>query len=319
MDHGSRSAVSRAAVLVLAAVAIVSCASVNEAEHQAALERNRELETRIAVLEQELAIQQNEIAALENQVDGAREVDGQRELALQQLGELRANRRELIERIEELETAIISGSPEAIASLRLSDTAATAESRVPRTPEGAMADALAGGGGFLPVATVGLENEPRVAARFAARAPGIAADRVLGVPRLFDARPDYEETLTYLTIIDPAGTRPRLRLTSQYISSLAPLYLRTVFISIEGVDPVDPIDPIVLAGDASRQTDGEVVREALSVEADDDLVNRLSQMLSSARFSVTFVGIAGQQTYSPSVAERSAMSNILFAYFDLRR
>jgi hypothetical protein len=62
-----------------------------------------------------------------------------------------------------------------------------------------------------------------------------------------------------------------------------------------------------------------VVREALSIDADDDLVDRLSQMLSSSRFSVTYVGIAGQQTHYPSVAERSAMSNILFAYFDLRR
>lgn len=319
MDHGSRSAVARATVLALAAVAITSCASVDQADYEAVLARNTELDARILLLEEQLAGQQEELEALESQVDDARAANAERELALTQLGELRANRRELLERIAELETAIVSGSPEAIASLRLSDTAAAAESQSERTPEGAMADALAGGSGFLRVAAVGLANEPRVAARFAARAPGIAADRVLGVPRLFDARPDYDETLTYLTIIDPAGNRPRLRLTSQYVSAVAPLYLRTVFVSIEGVDPVDPIDPIVLAGDAIRETDGRVVREALVTEADDDLVDRLSEMLSSSRFSVTYVGIAGQHTHYPSVAERSAMSNILFAYFDLRR
>jgi hypothetical protein len=101
------------------------------------------------------------------------------------------------------------------------------------------------------------------------------------------------------------------------VSDVEPLYLRTAFITIEGGDPIDPIDPIVLSGEPERLTDGVRLLEALTMNADRDLIERLSAMISSSRFRVTFIGMNQQLTHQPSVAERAAMSNMLFAFIDL--
>jgi hypothetical protein len=138
-----------------------------------------------------------------------------------------------------------------------------------------------------------------------------------GVPELYDTRLEYDQTMVYLSVVDPEGRRPHLRLTAQHVSDTGPIALRTAFISIEGGDPIDPIDPIVLLAPATRQTDGVLYREALDTTADRALLDRLTTMISSTRFQVTFVGESGQYTHRPTVAERAAMSNILFAFIDL--
>lgn len=307
-------------VCALTVLALAGCATVPQEEHQSALDRISLLESELEALEQELAEREEAIeraeAAANDQEAAAAQAEADLAIALAQLGTLREERQELLDTVAALEETVQSGGAQSIASVLLQDEAAADEARG-REPESALAEALAGRGGFLRTEEIGLRNMPRIASRYAAAAPGIAADLEFGTPRLFDARLDYEQTALFLTITDPAGNRPTLTLHSQYVTDEVPLYVRSVFISMQGRDPVDPIDPIVLTGDPVRRTDGEKLLETITSEVRGDLADRLTTMVSSNRFTVTFVGIGAQYSHRPSVSERAALSNILFAYFDL--
>lgn len=307
-------------VCALTVLVLAGCATVPQEEHQSALDRISLLESELEALEQELAEREEAIeraeAAANDQEAAAAQAEADLAIALAQLGTLREERQELLDTVATLEETVQSGGAQSIASVLLQDEAAADEARG-REPESALAEALAGRGGFLRADELGLRNMPRIASRYASAAPGIAADLEFGTPRLFDGRLDYEDTAIFLTITDPAGNRPRLTLTAQYVTDEVPLYIRSVFISIEGRDPVDPVDPIVLTTEPTRRTDGERLLESISTEVTGTLADRLTAMVSSNRFTVTFVGIGAQSTHRPSVSERSALSNMLFAWFDL--
>lgn len=326
-------------VPILIGLLATGCRTVPQAEYDALEEEleavSGELENALESAEERAQRRENQIAALEEQVAelerqlareeaDAASLSEDLELALQQLGTLREERLDLQEELLEL-TAELERLHDAAAGGRSArGDAGTAESAGVRTPESgartapdALGAAFRGADGFDRVRDLGLRNDPRATARFAQAAPGIGVDTAEGVPLLYDARLDYEETLVYLAIADPEG-RPRLRLTAQHLSEVEPLYLQTAFITIEGGDPVDPLDPIVLSGTPVRETDGTTVREALVMTARGDMLDRLSTMIGSRRFTVTFLGSDEQITHRPSVAERAAMSNMLFAYLDLR-
>jgi hypothetical protein len=299
-------------------------------EHRSALEQIDRLSARLGEARDELRVREQRLSELQSDIrtlqaelrSERRETERLRDdldVALQQLGTLRERRFELQDELERIRAQLDELQGAAIAAGRAQESVRTAESSSARSLSSvdATAAALRGGGGFNSVRRIGFQNDPRAAARLSGTAPGIGVDTSLGVPVLYDSRLDYDETLVFLSIIDPDGRRPRLRLTTQYTTDAAPLYLRTAFITIEGADPVDPLDPIVLANDAIRETDGAQLREALNVDADAGLVDRLSTMISSSRFQVTFVGMNEQHTHRPSIAERSAMSNMLFAFIDL--
>jgi outer membrane murein-binding lipoprotein Lpp len=281
------------------------CATVPEEEHQAALDQVALLEGELTELGARIAAQEDAlaaaVAAAERAEAQAAQTQEELSVSLSELGALREERRALLEQLNGLQDMLADQEPE----------------RSPQTPE----QALAGGGGFLPVEELGLRNDPRIARRFAAAAPGIAADRQSGVPRLFDSRLDYRRTAIFLTISDPAGNEPRLTLHTQYVTEESPLYLRSVFISIEGRDPVDPVDPIVLSDEPTdeptRRSDGQRLLESITAEVTGPLADRLLTLVSSNRFTVTFVGNRTQYSYRPGVSERAALSNMLFAYFDL--
>lgn len=319
-----------AAVLIIVGilVSLAACQSVPLTEHQETLAAVDQLQTqlestreqlsqrdeRISTLEADVAALQSRLTQSESDTSAAKD---DLDVALQQLGSLRENRLDLQEQLDAQQAELDRLRTTAIAAQRAEEATAAAASTTDIAAPNAMAAALAGGGGFTRVDHLGFRNDPRAAARLAAAAPGVGVDTDTATPILYDSRVDYAQTGVYLAIIDPEGRRPRLQLTAQYATDIEPIYLRTAFITIEGGDPVDPIDPIVLAGEPARQTDGASLREALSMNADNDLIERLSTMISSSRFRVTFVGMTDQYTHRPSVAERAAMSNMLFAFIDL--
>lgn len=296
---------------VFAAFAVAGCRTVPVDEHQAVVEQLEVTSSQLALTEQRLARREERIKALNTDVAT---LEDDLELALRQLGQLREDRLDMQETISGLETELARLQN---AMRRADEAPATPERAAGNEPQDALAAALAGTGGFQRVRRIGFQNDPRATARFAGATPGIAVDTEHDAPILYDSRLDYENTLAYLTIVDPEGRHPRLRLTTQYTTSVQPAYVRTAFMTVEGGDPVDPVDPIVLSGEPIRQTDGTLLREALTTNADRTLVDRLAAMISSGRLRVTFVGANGQHTHRPSVAERAALSNILFAFIDL--
>jgi TolA-binding protein len=318
-----------AAILVL--VALGGCSTVPLDDHQAALDEIDRLDDELEDARGTIADRDDRIAALREEVASltdalereradAAGIRGDLDVALRQLGTLREDRLDLRDELDDLETEIERLRSTAIASQRAAeavDAAERASRPTERTPQDAFGAAADGGDGFSRVRSLGFQNDPRAAARLSAAAPGVGVDTDSGVPVLYDSRLDYDDTLAYLSIVDPEGRRPRLHITAQYVTDTDPLYLRTALITIEGGDPVDPVDPIVISGEPERETDGRRLLEALSVSADRGLIDRLSAMISSSRFRVTFVGMNDQHTYQPSVAERTAMSNMLFAFIDL--
>jgi hypothetical protein len=181
----------------------------------------------------------------------------------------------------------------------------------------ALADAIDGLGGFRPVETLGFTTDARMGARLAVAGSGLAVDTSGDAPVLYDQSLQFDSSLVYLTITDPAGNDPVLTLTVQYVSDERPLYTRTAFISIEGHDPIDPIDPVIFTGTPERKTDGERVLESFSRSVDRQLLAQISRMLSSENFASTFVGTVGRDSHEPSSAEREALSRVLFAFIDL--
>ncbi len=331
MPSFRRPAVTLLVASILTGITLGSCRTVPLDEHEAALERIETLDERLAQARDEVddrneRIQEleaevaNLTAALERERRDASEIRSDLDVALAQLGTLREDRLDLRDELDDLEEQLERLRSTAIAAERAREAVASAE-RDSMPDEEAAVDtlgaALAGRGGFTRVRDLGLQNDPRAAARLSAAAPGVGVDTSSGSPVLYDSRLDYEETLAYLSIVDPEGRRPRLRLTVQYATSTDPFYLQTAFITIEGGDPVDPIDPIVVTGDPRRETDGATLLEAITINADRALIERLSSMIGSSRFRVTFIGMDDQHTHAPSVAERAAMSNILFAFIDL--
>ncbi|MFW5683302.1 MAG: hypothetical protein ACOC1I_00475 [Spirochaetota bacterium] len=317
--------------LLIVLAALTGCRTVPLEQHEAALDEIERLSSDLAAAGAEIDAREQRIADLETEAEALREelrrardesdrLQSDLDVALNRLGGLREERLDLQQEITAIEQQVEELRSAAIAAQRAAEAVEAAEAAARDggiDPPDAMAAALRGGGGFSRIRDLGFQNDPRAAARLSAAAPGIGVDVSIGVPILYDSRLDYEKTAVYLSIVDPEGRRPRLRLTAQYSTEVEPLYLRTAFITIEGGDPVDPIDPIVLSGEPVRQTDGELLREALEMNAEGELVDRLSTMISSRRFQVTFVGLSEQHTHRPSVSERSAMSNMLFAFIDL--
>lgn len=331
MPSFRRSAATLLVTSILTGITLISCRTVPLDEHEAALERIETLDTRLAQARDEIDDRDERIEELESEVARladalererreAAEIRSDLDVALAQLGSLREDRLDLRDELDDLEGELERLRSAAIAAERAEQAVRAAE-RASLPDEGARADtraaALAGRGGFTRVRTLGMQNDPRAAARLSAAAPGIGVDTSSGTPVLYDSRLDYDETLAYLSILEPEGRRPRLKLTAQYATTSEPFYLQTAFITVEGGDPVDPIDPVVVTGEPERETDGARLLESLTMSADGALIERLSSMLSSSRFRVTFIGMDGQHTHAPSVAERAAMSNILFAFIDL--
>ena len=330
-DNHPMSDLRRSAALLLAIAPLllaVSCATVPEEEFLAERERALLLADELLTAEEHLAEsrrtereQQAEIAQLEAELDRQEE---QTEAALSDLEAVRTELEGVRERLSATEDdqadniAMIVRMSEQIEQLELAldEIAGSDGPEDPeRSPADALSEALSGGAGFQRIARIGFTPEPR-SGRLV-DAPGIAVDSSSGTDVLYDIRLDYLQTMAYLTIEDPTGRNPALRLTTQYVTRSEPLWAQTAFIAIEGLDPVDPVDPIVLNVTPRRQTDGSNLVEQFSVAVDRQMVSRLSSMLSSQKFTVTFVGPTGQQTHRPSVAERAAMSNILFSFIDL--
>ncbi len=306
---------SSAITLLLFAVALSGCRTVPVEEYEA-LERGLDAVTAdLAAADRAISERDAQIESLTAQIAGLRETLGRQrsltsavesdlELALRQLGALREDRLDLRDDIGELEREL--------GRLREASVAGRAEEAAPDSA----ATGNGAAGAFSRVRTIGLQNDPVAARRLSGAAPGIGVDTD-DVPVLYDSRLEYDRTMIYLTVVDPESRRPRLRLTVQFVSDAAPIALESAVISTEGGDPIDPIDPVVLTGSPIRQTDGKLLREALVTNTDRDLLDRLSTMISSSRIQVTFVGDLAQHTHRPSVAERAAMSNILFAFIDL--
>jgi outer membrane murein-binding lipoprotein Lpp len=290
---------------------LAGCASVPQADYQEAVDRIDELESELLSVEQELADSRQtareaarEAAIAKADAESAR---SDLEVALTQLGTLREERQELLEQIATVERALQS-----------QDGASSDQDRE-GISRAVLEEAISGGRGFLTTDVLGLRDQPGLAARYGSDAPGISADLYFGAPRLFDSRLSYGETALFLTITDPASRAPQLSLHAQYGSNEAPLYLQSVSISIAGNDPVDPIDPLVLTGEPDRLTDGERLLETIVVPVDASIADRLTSMVSSSRLTVTFIGNGRRYAYQPSVIERAALSNMLFAYFDIAR
>lgn len=331
MSSFRRSAATLLVASILVGITLGSCRTVPLDEHEAALEQIESLDEQLARARDEVDGRDARIEELEAEVASlssalarerrdAAEIRSDLDVALAQLGSLREDRLDLRDELDDLEEELERLRSAAIAAERAQEAVSAAErASMPDDGEGAdtLAAALAGRGGFTRVRDLGLQNDPRAAARLSAAAPGVGVDTRSGAPVLYDSRLDYDETLAYLTILDPQGRRPRLRLTAQYATTSDPFYLQTAFITVEGGDPVDPVDPIVVTGEPHRETDGATLLEAITMNADRTLIERLSSMVSSSRFRITYIGMDGQHTHAPSVAERAAMSNMLFAFIDL--
>lgn len=304
-------------------VVVAGCATVPQAQFDAAEQRIAELEAENTDLRARLAANErardalvvdlnranSTIAGLQSELEA---LGADRALALAQLGGLREERIELIERIGLLEDEAVALRLAAEIESPPEDSASIA-----RSPQERLTEALSGGDGFRRVDRIGLQNDPRLAARFANAAPGIAADTAEDTPLLFDIRLDYRQTIVFLTIHDPAGRAPELRVNVQYVSDREPLHIRAAVLTIEGIDPVAPIEPIVLSERVIRETDGTILREGFVLPADRSIVDRLATILTGGRFTVTMLGTTRQVQHRPSTAERAAMSNILFAYLDI--
>ena len=323
-DNYQMVAVRPRAAILLAIIPFfltVSCRTVSEEEYLAEQTRADELAEQLLVAQTRLAESlrseretEAELATLQAQLDAATE---QNEASAAELEDALAGIAELTDAQNDNVATIVRMS-EQIDSLEqaLADmTTETTEEQPTRSPETALTEALSGGAGFQRVSSIGFTADPQAARRVSA--PGVAIDTSTGSELLYDVRLDYTSTMAYLTVEDPAGRSPVLRLTAQYATSNEPLWAQTAFIAIEGLDPVDPVDPIVMNVTPQRQTDGTNLIERFSVQVDRPMVTRLSSMLSSQKFTVTFVGPTAQRTHRPSVAERAAMSNILFAFIDL--
>lgn len=177
-----------------------------------------------------------------------------------------------------------------------------------------LSEALRGGGGFKRVDS--FLFAPSTRSRLPT-ATELAIDESGVFSIMYDTRLDYETTAVFLSIQTPNRGDPSLYLTGQYVTDVEPIYAQTAVVAIEGLDPIDPIDPIVLSGPAIRETDGVMLRESFVRTIDRLLVDQISAMLSSNRVTVTFVGSAGQFIHRPTVPERQAMANVLFAYIDM--
>lgn len=310
---------------ILLMLMLAGCATVPQEEYDAVVAELEIIRSEADSLSAELSERNAEIDSLESRIAAAEAdaaeiaasaqlLQGDFDVVLSQLGALREERLELQEEIASLEVRLsrLQSIPTATqASARGTTEASVAELDAPA----ALAAAIQGGGGFTRIRNLGLRNDARALARLSIESPGIAVDTSGALPILHDSRLEYEQTLLYLTITNPQ--RPSLQLNAQYTTDRNPLFLRTAFITIQGSDPVDPIDPIVLAAEPSRETNGVILREAITVQADRALINRLSAMISSDSFVVTFVGVDRRITHVPTVAERSALSNMLFAFIDL--
>ena len=270
------------------------------------------LRATVTDLTETVASLREEIRRLESQLETVADAQDA------EVSSLRAEREALL-----LDLARISNAAEIAASqaaarsgpgaIRGSSRDATDDSTAAR----ALAEALAGLGGFREVPEFGYRADRRLTTRLAAAGTGLAVDSSSDLPVLFDTALDYTGSLIYLSVLDPAGPDPRLLLTTQYVSDVRPLYAQTAFISALGGDPVDPLEPIVFTGSPVRETDGTRLREAFTREVDRALLNRLSAMLSARGFSGTFVGTTGQEAHHPTLVEREAMSRVLFAFIDL--
>lgn len=302
--------------MIAVAVTLSGCRTVPQEEFDVAIEEVERLSEEVVARDRQIQALEDRITELEEEIEEHRlEESVLRDdlaLALRRLGETREQRFALEAEIDALSTELARAQRAAEpVPVRQPDASE------PISPPDARATALGGGGGFTRVTNVGFRNDPRAASRLSAAAPGIGVDTEAGVQVLYDSRIDYEATAIYLAIVDPEGRSPRLRVTTQYTTDDEPIYLRSAIVTIEGADPIDPIDPIVLSGEVVRETDGELLREALLIDADRTLIDRLTNMVSSNSFQVTFIGLDEQLTHRPTVAERAAMANILFAFIDL--
>lgn len=266
----------------------------------------RQLESELDRAATDLAERDEQIARLEADFES---LQSDLSRALGQLGTLREDRLDLQQELAGLERELN----------RVRDAAG-----VTRRPEPADPAPGAGESLRLPqertqyerVPHLGLRNDPRAARQLASSAPGVGLDTTHLPPVMFDTRLSLDQTGVYLSIVDPEH-EPRLVLTVQYIDTDTPLWLHTALVTTEGGDPVDPIEPIVLEGEPIRQTDGRLLREALVKVTDTSATTRLTSMLSSQHLLLTLLGDGEPVSYRPSVSERAAMSNMIYAFIDL--
>ena len=171
-------------------------------------------------------------------------------------------------------------------------------------------------GEYTRVRQIGFVEDRRLTERLDLGASGLAVDSSSPTPTLYDPGILYSASRIYLTVSDPLE-EPQLQLTIQYVSETTPLFSETSFISIEGSDPLDPVDPIIFSGNPVRETDGQYLREAFTLNVDQRLLSRISRMLSFGTFTSSFVGRGGRETHTPTSGELDAMSRVLFAFIDL--
>ncbi len=268
----------------------------------------RQLESELDRTATDLAERDEQLARLEADFES---LQSDLSRALYQLGALREDRLDLQQELAGLERELS----------RLRDAAGVAGRREPAHPSGALkADESVlrplEGAQFERVPYLGLRNDPREAQRLASSAPGVGVDTTHRLPIMFDTRLSLDQTGVYLTIVDPEH-EPRLVLTVQYVDTDTPLWLHTALITTEGGDPVDPIEPFVFEGESIRQTDGRLLREALVKVTDASATTRLTSMLSSQHLLLMLLGEGDPVSYRPSVSERAAMSNMIYAFIDL--
>jgi len=327
------------APLILLALLVVGCRTAPNTEEltpeqQQILQLQAELESTEGELTRQLAERdqlEQTVQSLESRVAGLQAELLSVSSAAEQSAEsrdteieaLRAEREALLRDMERLSNAAEVAAAEAanaraaLAEARARSATETEGSGSGEAASQAIADAVGGLGGFRRVESLGFTPDTRLASRLGVAGSGLAVDSSGDKPVLFDPDLSFDTSLIYLTIVDPSGTQPRLVLTVQYVSDVRPLYAQTAFIAIEGTDPIDPVDPVIFTGGPARDTDGERIREAFSRDVDRALLNRIASMLTSGRFSSTFVGSVGRESHRPTVTERSALSRVLFAFIDL--
>ncbi len=277
-------------------------------EDQCLSDEIRQLENELTRATAGLAERDERIARLETDFEGLQDALTR---ALGQLGTLREDRLDLQHELDGLERELDRLRAAAGVIEVVEPVPATLETDTDSAPPEPSDDPR-----LERVPYIGLRNDPRAAQRLASSAPGIGVDTAQTPPVMFDTRLQLDQTGVYLSIADPEK-EARLILTVQYVDRDTPFGLQAAFITTEGGDPIDPIEPIVLDSEPIRETDGTLLREALVKEADASTTSRLTAMLGSRHFLVTLVGDNGRIVYRPSVPERAAMSNMIYAFIDL--
>lgn len=130
-----------------------------------------------------------------------------------------------------------------------------------------------------------------------------------GTRRLYDSRLDYSRTAAYLAaeLTEP----PLLILVAQLVGRERPSFVQGASLLIGEESEIE------LNGEIERRRTGELIREAVVIEVDEELARHLSDVPSSASVRIRFETVAGSVEHELSATEQSAVANVLVAYLDI--